>query len=503
MPGNKHNIIKMANSRKKIRLIDASRAEDASDEINSVYTDSKGFMVFAVKDNNWHQWSFKKDELDNIFIQNLLGMNKDTYMSLNSFKSPKKLLSNLFGLNALWSDLDYYNTRYKNKSVNEMINIVLKNKLMKKIPPSMFISSGRGLYAIWLLESAHAQKCLPLWNKLMDTIHQELVKYGADPKSAEASHVLRLAGSTHTKNGKIAKIIKDEYGRFNPKRYTLDELSKGILPELKYTRDEYQKILSKKKKSKKDRALCKTKSLFNIHSLNYARMQDLQTIVELRNGDCEGYREQIIFLYRYWANCFNKNKEKALSEAKELNNMFSQPLSDEEVENATLRAEIASDIWHKKLEEYCNLEKRPSIKTFFRNTGCYIYSNKALIELLSITQDEMKHLLTIINTKEKNRRNKDYRAEWMRNSRRNKNGLHSREQAKADNIYAIIELLEKGYRQVDIVKELGLGKSTVSEYVKEIKEKNITKELIKNSFNNEFEIKLERVTDNELNLLVM
>lgn len=503
MPGNKHNIIKMANSRKKVRLIDASRAEDASNEINSVYKDSKGFMVFAVKDNNWHQWSFKKDELDNIFIQNLLGLNKDTYMSLNSFKSPKKLLSNLFGLNALWSDLDYYNTRYKNKSVNEMINIVSKNKLIKQIPPSMFISSGRGIYAIWLLESAHAKKCLPLWNKLMDTIHQELVKYGADPKSAEASHVLRLAGSTHTKNGEIAKIIKNEYGRFSPKRYTLDELSKGILPELKYTKDEYQKILVKKKKSKKDRVVCKAKSLFNIHSLNYARMQDLQTIVELRKGACEGYREQIIFLYRYWANCFHKDKKKALNEAKELNKMFSQPLSSKEVEDATLRAEIAADIWCEKLEEYCNLEKRPSVKIFFKNTGCYIYSNKSLIELLNITQGEMEHLLTIINTKEKNRRNKDYRAEWKRNNRRNEKGLTLREQAKADNIYSIIELLEKGYKQVDIVKELGLGKSTVSEYVKEIKEKNITKELIKNSFNSEFEIQFERVTNNELNLLVM
>lgn len=507
MQKSKHNIIKRAHVREKIRLVNAIRAEDAELEIETIHTSDRGFLVFAAKDEAWHQWSFRKEELNNIFIQNLLGMNKDTYISMNSFKSPRKLISNLFGLNALWSDLDYYKTRYKNKTPSEMIGILSKNKFIKKIPPSMYIFSGKGIYAIWLLDrSAHAQKCLPIWNKLMSNIHDELKKYGADAKSVEPSHVLRLTGSVNTKTGNIAKIIKDSYYRFNPKRYSLDELAKLMLPELKYTKEEFKKILAKKRKSKKDKAACKTKSLYNIHSLNYARMQDLQRLVELREGQCNGYREQIIFLYRYWANCFYKDNKKALEEAKELNKMFTEPLNEKEVEEATIRAEVASEILAKKLEEYCNLEKKPSIKTFFKKTGCYIYSNKKLIEILDIQQNEMEHLSTIINTKEKNRRNKNYRNEWKKArgkaGRRNENGLTSREQAKFDKIYAILRLQKEGLNQSQIASKLGVTRQAISKLVKEIKENNLTLEKPINIEDKPVEL-LSKVTDTELNLMII
>ncbi|MDZ4991228.1 HTH domain-containing protein [Clostridium perfringens] len=499
----KHNLIKLAHARERIKLVDGNRVNDAEEEINSLH-ENNGFVVFAMKDDNWHQWSFRKDEINNIFIHNLLGMDKDTYISINSFRSPKKLISNLFGLNALWSDVDFYKTKYRNKSYQEMIEIISKNKVIKKIPPSFFMYSGKGLYAIWLLENAHAGKCLPLWNKLMNTIHKELVKYGADPKSVEASHVLRLAGSRNNKTGNNAKIIKNSY-YFNPKRYSLDKIAKSILPELKFSKEEWLEKLTKKKESKAEKlykASCKFTSLYNVHSLNYARMQDLQKLVELREGKCTGMRELIIFLYRYWANCYHKDGDIALSEALELNKMFSEQLSDNEVIKATKRAEEAATIWQSKLDEYLSLEKKPSIKTFFKDTGCYIYSNKKLIEILDIQQEEMIHLNTIFNTKEKNRRSKEYRAEWKRNSRRNKNGLTSREQSKVDKIYVILKLQNEGLNQSQIALKLGVSRQAVSKLVKEIREKNITLESASNIDEKQDSVLL-RVTDTELNLLVI
>ncbi|WP_415277099.1 helix-turn-helix transcriptional regulator [Clostridium perfringens] len=501
----KHNLIKLCHARESIKLVDVNRSDDAEREIDSIHESGNGFIVFAMKDDAWYQWSFKKDDISNIFIQNLLGMDKDTYMSINSFKSPKKLISNLFGLNAIWSDIDFYNTKYKNKTYEEMIQIISKNKIIKKMPPSMFIYSGKGLYTIWLLENAHAGKCLPLWNKLMSVIQEEFLRYGADPKSAEASHVLRLAGSKNSKTGNNAKIVKDSF-YFNPRRYNLDEISKLILPELKYSKEEWSKRLAKKKDNKSKemyKAVCKTISLFNVHSLNYARMQDLQKIVELRKGQCTGMRELIIFLYRYWANCYHKDAHIALDEALELNKMFTEPLTENEVIKATKRAEIAAEIWQGKLDEYLALDKKPSVKKFFEGTGCYIYSNKKLIEILDIQQEEMEkgELLTIINTKEKNRRNKDYRAEWKRNNRRNENGLTPREQGKFDKIYAILEFKEQKITQKEMAEKLGCSIKTIEKYIKEIKEKNITKKTI--TSNSEQGIHLTKITDTELNLLVI
>lgn len=496
------NVVKIASERKKIKLVDANRVNQVEMQIEKIHEKTNGFIVFAVKDERWNQWSFKKEEINNSFLQNLLGLDKDVYMSINSFCSPKKLISNIYELNALWSDIDYYKTKYKNKCPEQVIELIMENKLMKKIRPSFFIFSGRGIYAIWLLENANANTCLPLWNKIMDLIDKELKKFGADAKSVEPSHVLRSAGTRNTKTNKLAKIIKEDF-KFNPIRYNLGEIAELVLPKLKYSKEEWNEILKKEKKTKKEIGSCKVKSLLNIHSLNYARMSDLQKLIELRSGDCEGYREKIIFLYRYFANCYHKSSEIALEEVKELNTMFNEPLSDREVIKSTKSAEKAAAIWAEKISEYFMIKEKPSIKSFFRATGAYLYSNKRLIEELDISQEEMIELKTIINTKEKNRRNKDYQNEWKKakykQKRRNENGLTSRQQAKVDKLYEIEKLLKKGHKQSEIAQIMKITKGTVSKYVKEIKENNKVKEIEENGST---VVTLDRITDTELNLII-
>lgn len=505
----KHNLIKRCDERKVVHLVQAIRAEDAEIELKLLH--NNGFVVLAVAEPVgksdkciWHQWAYTKEEIDNLLIQNILGTEYSTYISMNSFKSPRRLISNLYSLNAFWSDIDYYKKdAYKDKSYLEMIEIISRCDLMQKIPPSLWIYSGNGIYPIWLLEDAYAKACLPIWNLIMETIHKELECYGADPSSVEPSRVLRLAGSNNPKTENKAKIVKDIFSFKSPKRYTINEISAIILPDLEHTKEEWQKIKIKKRKSKKEKKACKVKSLYNIHTLNYARMEDIQKLIELRNGDCKGTRELMVFLYRYWGNCYFKDKETALKEALNLNAMFKEPLSEDEVINATKSAEDAALIWEEKFESYLKLEKKPKISSYFKNTGCYVYNNKKLIELLQITQEEMESpLRTIINTKEKNRRNKDYRKEYKRLEHRNSNGLTYREQAKMDKIYLIIELSEKGLNQSKIAENLGVTRQAVSKLMKEIKEKNISIENNTNADNKPL-VELERITDNELKLMII
>lgn len=494
----KNNIIEQCKSREKIKLVNSIRVDNAEKEIDLLFKND-AFIIFAIKDSKWNQWSFKKEEISNAFLNNLLSLNSDTYMAINSFKSPKRLISNIYSLNALWSDIDYYNVdRYKNKNYEEMIGIISKNKIIKKAPPSFWMYSGKGLYAFWLLENANAKYCLPIWNTIMDTIQDELVKYGADPKSSEGAHVLRVAGSKNSKTGNIAKIINGNIN-FDAKRYTIKELSDKLLPKLPYSKDEWLKLKEKRKqerKAKKKISKAKNKSdrlitLFNINQLNYARMNDVYSLINLRDGECEHNRELMLFLYRYWGNCFYKDKDRALNEIIEINKMFKEPLDIKEVVEATKKAEDAAEKWKKKIDEYYTLETKPSIKTFFKNTGAYVYSNKKLIEILNISYEEMIAkdsegefiLKTMINTKAKNHRSKEYRNEWKKDKQkikhRNENGLTYREQSKIDNIYKILELKEKGYKQIEIAEQLGITRQAVSKLNKEIKEKNITLESFK------------------------
>ena len=90
----------------------------------------------------------------------------------------------------------------------------------------------------------------------------------------------------------------------------------------------------------------------------------------------------------------------------------------------------------------------------------------------------MTGLQTIINTKEKNKRAKDYhqqlekenrerRNEYFRNRRRNEQGLTSREQEKLDKMNQIQELMKQGLKQKEIAEIVGLDKSGVSRYNKD------------------------------------
>lgn len=496
-----NNIIKIAYERKNVRVINSKRVDDAELEIDNLHGD-KGFIIFAVKDGRWQQYSLKKEDISNKFLLNLLGVNVDTYITMNSFRTPKRLMSNLYSLNCLWADIDYYKiNKYKDYTYKEMINVLEEDKFIKENKPSFYIASGKGIYAIWLIENAYAEACLPIWGKLMDVIHENLKKYGADPRALDATRVLRLAGSKHTVVNKKALIVKNSLEN-NFKRYTIPALADRLLPKLDYTKEEWVKIKQKKRKTRKIKEAIKIKSYFTIHSLNFARMNDLQTLVELRKFKCDGYRELILFLYRYWGNCFWRDNERALEETLEFNKMFNDPCDEKTVAMLTKRAEVAAEIWEEKLNEYWELEDKPPVKEFFKKTGAYIYSNKKLIQELEITQEEMRSLSTIFNTKEKNRRNADYRKAWQkekdteyrRMSRRNENGLTKREQAKINRINTIIELKAQGLNQSKIAEKLGITRQAVSKLVKEINNVNEYKVEFKTDI-------LNKVTDSELSLL--
>ncbi|MGL5641073.1 MAG: hypothetical protein ACRDDM_02325, partial [Paraclostridium sp.] len=174
---------------------------------------------------------------------------------------------------------------------------------------------------------------------------------------------------------------------------------------------------------------------------------DISKICELRNYDVEGHREVILFLYRYYSACFTEDAEEALRRALELNSMFTKPLPKNEVIRDT---KSATKAYENKL---------------------YKYTNTKLIQILDITLDEQQYLRTIISGKEKYRRSAEEQKEKKKAKRRNENGLTKREQNRIDNINLVKELYDKGHKQVQIVKELGLSKGRVSQIIKELKYK--------------------------------
>ncbi len=84
------------------------KALASSDYINCLHAGDDGYITIATKnDDIYKQYHYKLDELDKL-IYDLDNM----YVSMNSFFIPRRGVQNVRKLNALYIDIDYYNTPF-------------------------------------------------------------------------------------------------------------------------------------------------------------------------------------------------------------------------------------------------------------------------------------------------------------------------------------------------------------------------------------------------------
>lgn len=185
-----------------------------------LHGESQGWITKAQIKDNYIQKHFKINEL---VKQNIL-CEKDLYISMNTFYKPQRRIENLKELNALYIDLDIYNTKF---SKEQILMDLEKNYYGSKIPiPSLVVDSGRGLYLIWLINFA-PYKALPLWKAIEEYLYKNLKEFGADRKALDCTRVLRAIGTINSKSNTEVKILD-----FYNYRYDLREIQKEFLPEL-------------------------------------------------------------------------------------------------------------------------------------------------------------------------------------------------------------------------------------------------------------------------------
>lgn len=341
--------------------------------------DSDGFITIARKENgSFIQYHYNTPEQLAENLSDWIG--DDVYFSQNTFYKPVRRIENIRQLRSLYVDLDFYIFNY---DPNWIIGKLEQEYFGQSIPdPNIIIFSGQGIVLIWLIEPV-PYKALPLWQAVERYLLDQLKDLGGDPRAVDAARIFRIAGSRNTKNNTYVRTeYRHEY------KYDIHQIQEDYLPELKPKK---QKTRGRKKK---------ILQLFNIYSLHFARIKDIHKLIELRNGQMEGMRETICFLYRYWMCCYLEDPQEALKATMELNEEFTAPLTSREVERATKSAEKAWSARSNKEADKIAKEKG------YPGAG-YNVSNAKLIDWLEITQDEMIHMSTIINAKEKNRRRRE------------------------------------------------------------------------------------------------
>lgn len=481
----KHNAVKQLKESKTIRLLNASRIEQAETFFNLLHSnsylkDETKFIVFANKSSNgvWEQWGFKKEEINFNFLSNFLTLD-NCYMSVNNFITPQRQNSKCFQMNAIFVDLDYYKIpKYADKTAIEMIEIMRKKGLFKELEPSFFVDSGNGMYIYYLLENTlngQLQSMRKLWKALEQKIIERFKDFEADAVASDISRVVRVPGSINQKTGRVAKLIYDTKKSFNynpleeVKRYSITELADVLL-------DKKDKS-SKSKKVKTKRATYRGATVLN-WSINVAcnRCADLEKLVELR-GECKGARDFICLLYRQSLLHRNFSEEESLKEtirlAYDMKDFGDEGFNEEYIEAVTKPTLRYYKNFVQAQEDYQKTDKSISFNKFVKDRKCMLWTNAKMIQELGITQEEMKDMTTLFNTEEKNRRRRrDYnpsaRREEYQKSLKDKGKMTKKEEMEIC-IKKMKDLLAEGLSPNEIMKFLNLSKPTYYRYKKQIK----------------------------------
>lgn len=423
--------------------------------------DAKGFITLAQKKaGRFQPWHYTYEEL----VMGMPELGEDCYFSQNTFFTTRRRVEHLKQLRALYVDIDCYKLGYSPEWVYGKVKLEVFGESIPN--PNYATFSGRGLALVWLLEETSDFK-LPLWQLVQDHFVEQFKYVGADPAVKDSPRVLRLAGSRNSKNGKLVEVdIRHTY------RYNLQDLKNEYLPESppKKTTVTVKKIPKKQNEQAENRNATSTtvKRLFNQHTLHYQRLKDLVKLIELRDYNVRiGIRQITCFLYRYWSCCYNNDPERALEDTISLNSQFRIPLSVQEVILATSSAEKA---WINKNDEEANEWAR---EHKCKHGAGYNYSNRRLIEMLEITEEEQQYLSTIISRPEKYKRNNERRDKIRRNEGKQtiQDYLNDRKSKREYHLSRLITLLSEqpelsNYR---LAAEMGISESYVRKLRKEVR----------------------------------
>ena len=418
------------------------------------YQNSKQYGYFSVLvgyPDGKRQTSYPLEHMPTVL--ELLDTTKDTWVSQACFYKPNRRVVNLKSIGLAYLDIDCYKLDWAlNMTPEQLASRFVQICHFEGVPdPSLIVYSGRGLQPKWFFTSPVPRDGLPRWNALQKELLKRFIPYGADPQARDASRVLRLVETVNTKSNQYCKVVSLNNGQDGtPYRYSFDSFCDLILP---YTREELRAMRDARSDTSKIKEKSSWTTEFTIATLNWSRLEDLRLLQQMRSGMLEGKRMLMLFLQMNFL---------ALSKQVTSNTFYKE---------ASQLAHQIDPQWQCNVKDltslYTRLEMELKGETVIfhgrKRTPLYTPTNETLINLLDITNDEMRKLRTIISPEIKLERKNKTRIERRRSegclSREDYQGRSEARKRRARELYT------HGYSIRNIAKEMNLSVGSISRYL--------------------------------------
>lgn len=422
--------------------------------------DRHGFFSLLFGSHKKTQRSYPLSEMAQVL--KLVDYTRDTWISQAEFTVPNRRVVNLARVGLLFIDLDTYNSEImRGRTVQEQISTVHFWCADRGIPyPSLVVFSGRGLQLKWFLDNALPRAALPRWNACQKALVEALEPLGADRQARDASRVLRLVESLHSKSGERVEVVDVQGSVDEPVRYDFEQLAETLLPltrfELQHKRE--QRAAQKAEwqlrlQLVRDNPRAEIFKGYNGRSLAWARLEDIRTLGKLRGGWVSQQGASMRTTSLHWQLNFlclsgAVNPSTFHFEAKELAKQLDPNWAFSISELGTLR---------KKAEAYASGQK---IEFGGREwPALYTPKNQTLIDIFGITDAEQRQLRTIITKDLSRERNTE-----RERAKRRAAGIQERSEYLAgvnDRRTQIKQLKADGHSAASIAKQLGVTTRTV------------------------------------------
>lgn len=389
----------------------------------------------------WKEWNYPVEQAG-AKANALSLLDIDTYTSQNAFRyGQRRAVSNVSCLASFFVDLDIYNTEHQGKDWAEIYRAVESTGLP---PPTLGGSSGRGLQLVWTFKTTKSPKLLDGWQFVEQHLIKVFSDFGADPKASDAARVLRLSGTINTKSGTRALLqVIGEPVTFE----SMVKWANSYRDVLKAAQPQPAPRVSKQAGTRSHLKAVESKNQYTLH-LN--RMNDLRTLAKVRGGRFSDHRAMALFVYATSAAWYCKDPGTLQRECEEFARRFfhdPERYTAKKVQTVIRRAEDAKA---KKRHQWQGREVDPRYKL----------RNDKIIAMLDITAEEMRHLSTIINKAEKERR---------RTLKRRQQGIKPRGQylaASEKKRQIAMDLRASGMTQRAIAEQMGISLGSVNCYLK-------------------------------------